>query len=70
MLRDERRDTGPVGAWHRKQFETSIQILRLLRLSARSVEYCKRRARATGQLPHELAAEIVEEAILDVRRAV
>ena len=70
MLRNERRDTSPAGAWHRKQFETSVQILRLLRLSARSLEYCKRRARATRRLPHELVAEIVEDAILDVRRAV
>lgn len=69
-LPEERRDTSAVGVWNRKKFETSVEVLRLLGLSPRSVEHCRRLARKTGRLPHELVAEIVEEAILDVRRAV
>ncbi len=69
MFRKERRDTSPAGAWNRKQFETSAAALRVLRLSPRALEHCLRLARRTGRLPHELVSEIIEEAILDRRRA-
>lgn len=67
---EERRDTSAVGLWNRMQFETSLEILRLLGLSVTGVEHCRRLARKTGRLPHELVAEIVEEAIQGVRHAV
>lgn len=55
--RAERRDTSPAGAWNREQFEASLGLLHALGLSFPIVEYYRRRARDTGQLPHELVAE-------------
>ena len=59
----DRRDTSPAGLWNRTQFDASLNLLRQLQLSARAIEYFARRARRTGQLPHELAAGFIEEAL-------
>jgi hypothetical protein len=64
--RPERRDTSPAGEWNRDKFEASLGLLHALGLSLPSIEYYRRRARETQQLPHEIVALIIEET---VRRA-
>jgi len=59
--REAQRDNSPAGTWNRAQFESSLDLLRTLSLPESVVEYCQRRARETGQLPHEFVTEIVEE---------
>lgn len=59
----ERRDTSPAGLWNRAQFDASLNVLRQIQLSPRAIEYFARRARRTGRLPHELAAEFIDEAL-------
>jgi hypothetical protein len=58
----ERRDVSPAGLWNREQFEASLGLLTALGLSPPLIEYYRERARETGRLPHELVAELVEEA--------
>lgn len=58
----ERRDTSPAGAWNREKFEASLGLLHALGLPLSVIEYYRERARRTQQLPHELIAEIVEDA--------
>jgi hypothetical protein len=58
----ERRDTSPAGAWNRDKFEASLGLLHALGLPLAVIEYYRERARRTGQLPHELVAEVVEGA--------
>jgi hypothetical protein len=62
----ERRDPSPAGQSYRAQFEASNRTLRTLGLSAKAIDYCRRRARLTRRLPHEVAAEFVEGAILQI----
>jgi hypothetical protein len=59
----ERRDTSPAGAWNRAKFEASLRLLRKMGLPERSWDYCRSRARVTGQLPHEVLWEMVEAAL-------
>jgi hypothetical protein len=58
----ERRDRSPAGAWNREQFEASLGLLHALGLPLAVIEYYRERARDTQQLPHELVAEVVENA--------
>jgi hypothetical protein len=62
--RRERRDTSPAGRWNRGQFEKSIELLRVIGLSPRALEYCRRRARETRRLPHQIVAQMIQEAIV------
>lgn len=62
-VRRERRDTSPAGKWNRRQFETSLKLLRVIGLSPRALEFCTGRGRATQRLPHEILVEMFEEAI-------
>jgi hypothetical protein len=61
--RTERRDTSPAGIWNRAQFEMSLGMMRLAGFSEDAIEYFRRRARETGQLPHQLLVEIVEDSL-------
>lgn len=62
----ERRDMSPAGVWNRAKFEASLTLLRRMGVSERSLSYCRSRARATGQLPHEVLWELAEKALPDV----
>ena len=57
----ERRDMGPEGIARRARFAESLNLLRSLGLSPDSIEYFRRLARMTRQLPHELVREIADE---------
>jgi hypothetical protein len=61
--RTERRDTSPVGTWNRAQFEMSLGVMRLAGFSEDAIEYFRRRARETGQLPHQLWVEVMEDSL-------
>ncbi len=61
----ERRDTSPAGVWNRDKFEASLGLLHALGLPLRVIEYYRARARDTSQLPHEIVAEVVENATPD-----
>lgn len=56
--RQAQRDNSLAGTWNRAQFESSLDLLSTLSLPVPAVEYCQRRARETGGLPHEFVAEI------------
>lgn len=58
----ERRDTSPAGAWNREKFEASLGLLHALGLPFQIIEYYRERARRTRQLPHEIVADVIEEA--------
>lgn len=58
--RQQQRDVSPAGTWNRKQFDESLRLLRSSNLPTSAIEYCRRRARETGQLPHEFMTEIIE----------
>lgn len=62
----ERRDMSPAGVWNRAKFEASLTLLRRMGVSERSLNYCRDRARVTGQLPHEVLWELVEKALPNV----
>ena len=58
--RQEQRDRSLAGTWNRAQFASSLDMLRTLSLPTSAIEYCQRRARETGRLPHEFVTEIVD----------
>ena len=58
----ERRDTSPAGRWNRDKFDASLGLLHALGLPLRVIEYYRRRARRTRQLPHEIVADVVKDA--------
>ena len=58
--RQEQRDRSLPGTWNRAQFESSLDMLRTLSLPMSAIEYCRRRARETGRLPHEFVTEIID----------
>ena len=62
LRQPERRDTSPAGVWNREKFEASLGLLHALGLPLPVIEYYRERARRTGQLPHEIIAEVVGDA--------
>lgn len=60
----QRRDRSIAGAWNRAQFELSLKSIGTFGFSPSVMEHCRKRARATERLPHEIVIEIVETAIL------
>jgi hypothetical protein len=58
----DRRDTSPEGIARRTRFEASLERLRALGLSTKSVEYYRHLARKTRRLPHELVCDLADDA--------
>jgi len=58
----EKRDMALTAAARRARFEASLDLLRSLGLSPRSIEHYLQLARETQWLPHELVRGAAEEA--------